>query len=106
MNFFSDKISLPCHSFGVTMYNYSGQIHSSKKITTPSQNSENNDIDRITGAYFYYSCLSTQARCREEQISCLDQKSCLNQTLFNLLFHFRKSEILLKWKILLKLDIV
>ena len=51
---------------------------------------------------FYYSCLPIQARCREEQISCLNQKSCLNQTLFNLLFHFWKSEILFKSKMLLK----
>ena len=41
-----------------------------------------------------------------EQISCLNRKSCLNQTLFNLFFHFGKSEILLKSKILPKSNVL
>ena len=38
--------------------------------------------------------------CWEEQKPCLNGKSCLNQTWFSLLFHFGKSEMLLKSNVL------
>ena len=52
-------------------------------------------------SYLHGQCsnFSIKVRCREEQ------NSCLNQTLFDLFFHFGKSEILLKSKAIVLMGI-